>query len=85
MATKLRNALKREIAVDGKAFIVTVAPDALRLVGKGRRKGLELAWTDLIDGDAALATALHATLDQRLHLEPASKGNKIKKRRREAT
>ncbi len=29
---------------------------------KGRRKGYELAWMDLVSGDAALATALNASL-----------------------
>jgi len=31
---------------------------------KGRRKGQELAWKDLVSGDAALAVALNATLAQ---------------------
>jgi hypothetical protein len=31
---------------------------------KGRRKGLELAWNDLVTGEAALATALNASLGQ---------------------
>jgi hypothetical protein len=34
----------------------------LNLAPKGRRKGYELAWVDLVSGDAALATALNASL-----------------------
>ena len=29
---------------------------------KGKRNGLEIAWKDLVSGDAALATALNASL-----------------------
>ena len=32
------------------------------LVPKGHRNGIELAWVDLVNGDAALATALQASL-----------------------
>jgi hypothetical protein len=31
-------------------------------VPKGRRKGYELAWSALVSGEAALATALNASL-----------------------
>lgn len=72
MATKLEKALKREISIGGKPFVVTFTPDGLKLVGKGRRKGLELSWDDLVSGDAALATALNASVAQRLVLEPSA-------------
>ena len=62
MATKLAKALKREIDVDGKPYMLTVTPEGMRLVPKGRRNGLEIAWKDLVSGDAALATALNASL-----------------------
>jgi hypothetical protein len=71
MATKLEKPLRREISVKGKAFNVTLAPDGLTLVGKGRRKGLALSWEDLVGGDAALATALRASLGATL--EPAKR------------
>jgi hypothetical protein len=35
----------------------------LKLTEKGRRKGQELAWKDLVTGDAALATALNASVE----------------------
>jgi hypothetical protein len=62
MATKLEKALKREIDVDGKPYMLTVTPQGMKLVPKGRRNGLEIAWKDLVSGDAALATALNASL-----------------------
>jgi hypothetical protein len=62
MATKLEGPLTRELEVDGAAYILTISPDGMKLVPKGRRKGQELAWKDLISGDAALAAALNASL-----------------------
>jgi hypothetical protein len=62
MATKLERPLKREIEVEGKPYMLTISPQGMKLVPKGRRKGLEIAWKDLVSGDAALATALNASL-----------------------
>ena len=62
MATKLDKALKREIQVDGQPYMLTITPEGMKLVRKGRRKGHELAWKDLVSGEAALATALNASL-----------------------
>jgi hypothetical protein len=64
MATKLEKALKREVDIGGEPYMLTIAPEGLKLVQKGRRKGLELAWKDLVSGEAALATALHASLEE---------------------
>ena len=62
MATKLDKSLKREIEVDGKPYMLTISPEGMKLVPKGKRNGLEVAWKDLVSGDAALATALNASL-----------------------
>jgi hypothetical protein len=64
MTTKLDKALKREITVDGQPFIVTIDPNGLKITAKGKRKGQELAWKDLLSGEAALAVALNASLAQ---------------------
>ena len=64
MATKLEKTLKRELDLDGEAYILTISPEGLKLVRKGKRKGQELAWKDLVSGQAALAAALNASLDQ---------------------
>lgn len=64
MATKLEKALKREVDVDGEAYMLTISPEGLKLVPKGKRNGHELAWKDLVSGQAALATALNASLEQ---------------------
>lgn len=62
MVTRLEKDLRREIEVDGAAYVVTISALGLKVVLKGRRKGLELGWKDLISGEAALATALNASL-----------------------
>jgi len=62
MATKLDKALKREVSIEGEAYMLTISPEGLKLVPKGKRKGLELAWKTLVSGEAALATALNASL-----------------------
>ncbi len=62
MTTKLDGQLKREIMIGGTPYTLTVTPDKFVLTLKGRRKGLEIRWTDLVSGEAALATALTASL-----------------------
>lgn len=64
MATKLDKHLKREIDIEGQPFMLTINPEGLKLVPKGKRNGLEIAWKALVSGDAALATALNASLKQ---------------------
>jgi hypothetical protein len=34
----------------------------LKLTLKGKRRGVELPWVNLVNGEAALAVALHASL-----------------------
>jgi hypothetical protein len=60
--TPLDKPLRRELEIDGRLYTLTVDPAQLKLVEKGRRNGIELAWRDLVNGDAALATALQASL-----------------------
>ena len=62
MATKLDKPLRREVAIDGEPYMLTISPEGLKLVPKGKRKGVELAWKALVSGEAALATALNASL-----------------------
>ena len=63
--TPLDKPLKRELVVGDLAYTLTLDPEGLKLVEKGRRKGLQLRWADLVSGDAALATALRASLESR--------------------
>ncbi|WP_309921751.1 hypothetical protein [Xanthomonas sp. 1678] len=60
--TPLDKPLRRELEIDGTTYTLTIDPDGLKLTEKGRRKGLTLRWSELVSGDAALATALQASL-----------------------
>ena len=62
MVTHLQGQLRREIRVGGTAYIVTLTDEGLKLTEKGHRKGYEVSWEDLLNGDAALAAGLHAML-----------------------
>ncbi|WP_459047782.1 hypothetical protein [Stenotrophomonas sp. PSU_St99] len=62
--TPLDKPLRRELDIDGRPYTLTVDLEGLKLVEKGRRKGITLRWQDLLSGDAALATALQASLQQ---------------------
>jgi len=85
MATKLEKTLKREISVAGEAYIVTLTPVELLITLKGHRKGKSMSWKDLIGDDAALATALNASLGifekQRADSAAASGNRKRAKRK----
>jgi hypothetical protein len=62
MTTKLNTAFKRELDIDGDKYTLTISPEGFKLVPKGKRKGVELTWSSIIGGDAALATALNASI-----------------------
>jgi hypothetical protein len=65
MTTKLQNSFKRELDLNGDKYTLTVSPEGFKLVPKGKRKGVELKWTAVVNGEAALATALNASLGPR--------------------
>jgi hypothetical protein len=62
MTTKLEGPLRREIAIDGRPYVVTISPTGLLLTEKGRRKGFAMDWAAFVSGDVALAQALNASL-----------------------
>ena len=64
MATKLEKPLKREVVIDDKPYMITISPEGVKIVPKGKRNGIEMAWKDLVSGDAALATALNASIQK---------------------
>lgn len=61
--TPLDKSIRRELQIGDQLYTLTISPEALKLVPKGHRKGLELQWADLVSGDVALATALRASLE----------------------
>ena len=74
MATTLDKELKRLITVNDIEYNVVMNPDGLRLVRKGHRKAdVELRWADLLGGEAALAAALNASLQDKPGGQAAAK------------
>ncbi len=63
MTTRLDKPIKRELEIDGTTYMVTVSPEGVKVVEKGKRKGHELSWKALVSGDAAIAAGLRASLD----------------------
>lgn len=61
--TPLDKPLKRELRIGDDRYTLMIDPGGLKLTQKGRRRGVTLRWEDLVSGDAALATALQASLE----------------------
>jgi hypothetical protein len=76
MTTKLNAPFKRELDIDGDKYTLTVTPEGFKLVAKGKRKGLEFSWKSLVSGEAALTTALNASLYAKPADAPALRGVK---------
>ena len=49
--TPLDRPLRRALDIGGIAYVLIVSPHGLKL--KGKRKGIELAWNDLVSGESA--------------------------------
>ncbi len=62
MITKLEAPLRRELSVDGEPYVLTITPSGFLLTQKGRRKGYEMDWRAFVSGEAALASALNASI-----------------------
>lgn len=63
MAVKLEKSIKRELALDGRAYTITIAPEGVKVVEKGKRKGREISWRSIISGDAQLSEDLKISID----------------------
>jgi hypothetical protein len=73
--TPLDKSLKRALKVNGRDYVITLTPDALKVTAKGHRIGVDLKWADLISGESALAVALHASLGKFPEdIKPAASG-----------
>jgi hypothetical protein len=63
MATKLDKSIKRELEHKGQVFTITISPEGIKVVPKGRRNGPELTWESIISGDETLRQSLSASVD----------------------
>ncbi|MEP6484623.1 MAG: hypothetical protein ABJB01_09235 [Rudaea sp.] len=59
--TKLEKAIRRELVIKDITYTVVIDPTGLKLTEKGRRKGIELKWTEIVSGDAGIAAALQGS------------------------
>lgn len=50
MSTKLDKTIKREIAINGEAYTITITPAGVKVTRKGFRLGLDYTWVQLSDG-----------------------------------
>ena len=53
--TPLDKPLRRELTIGEKTYTITIAPEGLKITEKGHRKGIEMKWPDLVNGDAGHA------------------------------
>ena len=63
VATKLDKAIKRELTQGDKTYTITIAPEGVKVVEKGKRNGRELSWSTIISGDAQLNESLKISVD----------------------
>ena len=63
MPAKLDKTIKRELALDGNLYTVTISPDGVKITPKGARKGQEISWPTLLSGDAELRRDLNVSVD----------------------
>ena len=63
MATRLDKTIKRELELGGQLYMVSISPQGVRIVPKGKRKGHEISWETLLSGDAELRRDLNMSLD----------------------
>jgi hypothetical protein len=61
--TKLEKPLRREIDINGEAHVVVISPEGLKLTAKGKRRGHEHTWAELIRGEPGPTSALTASSD----------------------
>jgi len=63
MAVKLEKTIKRELELEGRTYTIAIAPEGVKVTEKGKRKGREISWRFIINGDAQLAEDLKNSLD----------------------
>jgi hypothetical protein len=51
-----------KLRVRGKPYSLTVTPAGFKLVPEGKRKGIEMPWSDFVSDDAVLYSELQASI-----------------------
>jgi hypothetical protein len=60
MATKLDKTIKRELEIEGQAYMIAISPEGLKITQKGHRKGNEVSWKSLLGGSHETADSSSA-------------------------
>ena len=81
MSTPLHKAIRREVLVGKQAYTVTIAPTGIKIVPKGRRKGQEITWEDLVSGTTELDIKLKQSLAANGRESPAARRPALAARR----
>lgn len=61
MTTHLEKPLRREVWIDSKPYTLTLTQSGMTLTEKRRRRGIDVLWRDLVNGDARIAAAHSAS------------------------
>jgi hypothetical protein len=69
MPTPLTKPLKRSITLGEQEYTVTISPEGVKVVEKGKRKGQELSWEAIVSGEAELARDLRRSVEVSSHAE----------------
>ena len=48
MATKLDKTIKRELEIDGQAYMISIMPTGVKMTKKGFRNGPEMSWKQIL-------------------------------------
>jgi hypothetical protein len=64
MPPRLTEPIKREVELDGELYTLTIRPDGVHIAPKGKRKGHELSWRSLANGEAELNRDLISSLSK---------------------
>ena len=72
MATLLSKPLKRALNIGGADYVITIAPEGITIVPKGKRKGQTWTWGSLMSGETTLGSAHRAYVASG---EPGSNGS----------
>jgi hypothetical protein len=72
MTPRIDKAFRREVLLDGRPYTVTITPDGVRIVPKGKRSGAhEMTWLELVSGEAELHRDLVRSLAHRKPPQPS--------------
>jgi hypothetical protein len=61
--------LSFDVELRGQPYVLTITPESFKLARRGQRNEIELPWTAFLDEDAAMMSALHASMRNRRRSE----------------